>query len=85
MSRRDKLVEKLKSRSRNFTYADLRALLAGFGYEESSRGKTSGSRVGFIHPGTGHAILIHKPHGGGGLKRYVVGMVLDELEDRGIL
>ena len=46
-----------KSLDINFTYQELRSLMHGFGYEEIQKGKTSGSRVAFVHPKTKHNLL----------------------------
>ena len=35
-----------------------------FGYEESNKGATSGSRVRFYNPETGAMVSLHKPHPG---------------------
>lgn len=36
--------------------------MAHFGYVESTKGATSGSRMKFYHPETKALILLHKPH-----------------------
>ena len=47
MGKRDKLIEKLRSNPKSFTYADAVTLLGFFDYREDNKGKTSGSRVVF--------------------------------------
>jgi hypothetical protein len=50
MGRRDKLITRLKSRPRDFTWEELVRLLEGLGYAEAKAGKTGGSRRRFVHP-----------------------------------
>jgi hypothetical protein len=83
MSKLEKLIYKLSTRNPNFTYQDLRSLLGGFGYQEDQMGKTSGSRVAFIHPGDKHVIRLHKPHPGNQLKRYQMDQVILALREKG--
>lgn len=62
---------KLKSLSRNITYADMVTLLEHYGYVQDNKGKTSGSRVRFVCDG--HAdLLLHRPHPQKELKEYVI-------------
>jgi hypothetical protein len=84
MSQKDKLIQRLKSKPKDFTWAELERLLKGLGYEEAKRGKTGGSRRRFIHP---HAAIIslHKPHPGNLLKEYQVEQVLEVLTQEGLI
>ncbi|GAA0532648.1 type II toxin-antitoxin system HicA family toxin [Chitinophaga japonensis] len=81
MSKHEKLIARLLTRPTDFTYPELVKLLFGWGYEESSQGKTSGSRVAFINRTTQHIIRLHKPHPGNVLKRYQVDLVIEELKN----
>ena len=47
MSKLDKAKERLKSIPTDYTYSEARYLLGKLGFEESNKGKTSGSRVKF--------------------------------------
>ena len=85
MSKHEKIIKRFKSKPRNFTFDELRQLLKGFGYIEQHKGKTSGSRVAFIHAGIGHVIRLHKPHPGNELKQYQVSLIIDELKSQGFL
>ena len=85
MSKHKKIIKKLNSRSKNFTYDELRQLLNGFGYIEYHKGKTSGSRVAFIHEKAGHIIRLHKPHPGNELKQYQISLIISELKSQGLL
>ena len=47
MCQKEKLIEKLKSKPKTFTFEDAESLLGYFNYHRSNKGKTSGSRVMF--------------------------------------
>lgn len=84
MSQRDKLVAKLKSKPKDFTYQELTKLLSKFGYREVKPGKTGGSRRRFVHEHN-TIITLHKPHPGNVLKRYQVEQVLKTLTEEGLI
>ena len=84
MSRKDKLVERLKQRPRDFTWSELERLLSSMGYAERKKGKTGGSRRKFVHE-IAPVIALHKPHPGEILKTYQVDQVLETLEKAGLL
>ena len=85
MSKRDKLIEKLLNRPIDFEYDEARSLLAKFGYKEDNRGRTSGSRVAFVHCETGYIIRLHRPHPGNILKKYQVEQLIEELKNQGVV
>ncbi len=85
MSKDEKLLQRLLSRPKDFTYNELRRLLRSFGYEESNSGKTSGSRVAFICKENKHIIRLHKPHPGNELKQYQIELIVEELRSRGLI
>ena len=69
---------------KDFTWAELKKLLKGEGYVENQSGKTSGSRVRFMHDE--HApITLHKPHPRPHMKAYQVRQIVDVLKQRGQL
>lgn len=84
MSRQQKLLKRFRSGPKDFSWNELQSLLAGFGYEESNAGKTSGSRCRFIHEWRG-PILLHKPHPDGTLKAYQVRQIVEQLEAEGLI
>lgn len=47
MGQKEKLIQSLKSRPKNFTFHDAETLLVFLGFTRSNKGKTSGSRVIF--------------------------------------
>jgi hypothetical protein len=84
MTRRDKLVARLKSRPKDLAGDELVQLLAGFDYMEAKTGRTGGSRRRFVHP-TARVITLHKPHPGNIVKMYVIDEVLRTLTDDGLI
>ena len=85
MSSFEKLLERFLARPTDFTYDELRRLLGKLGYTETTKGKTSGSRVAFVEEKTRHIIRVHKPHPGNILKEYVIKEVIKSLQDEGKL
>lgn len=84
MGRREKLVARLKGRSKDFTWDELVRLLEGLGYIEAATGKTGGSRRRFIHE-TAPTIALHKPHPGNIVKMYLIDDVLRILTEEGLI
>ena len=78
MSRQEKLLNRFLSKPKNFTWSELQTLLRSFGFEETTTGKTSGSRRRFTHPERA-PIMIHKPHPDGRLKMYQVTQIITHL------
>ena len=84
MSKKEKLIKRLKSRPKDFTFEEAENLLQFFGYECSNKGHTSGSRI--IFKGQKRApILLHKPHPRKTLLDYQVKQLLDVLEQEGLI
>lgn len=84
MGQKEKLMERLKSRPRDFTFEEAETLLGYLTYRRSNKGKTSGSRIMFVseeHP----PILMHKPHPRKELLAYQVKQLLETLEQEGLL
>jgi predicted RNA binding protein YcfA (HicA-like mRNA interferase family) len=85
MSKLKKFIARLLQQPKDFTYDELRKTLSALGYVESNKGKTSGSRVAFIHQVSGHIIRLHKPHPGNILKAYQLNDIVKELKQEGLL
>jgi hypothetical protein len=85
MSKKEKLVERLLSKPKDFSYAELKSLLNGLGYSESNKGKTSGSRVAFLNEMNSHIIRLHKPHPKNILKTYQIELIIEELQKENLL
>jgi len=84
MSKRDKLLERLRHRPKDFTWTELITALKQLGYRETKAGKTGGSRRKFVHA-TAPPIILHKPHPGNIIKTYVINDVLEMLVREGML
>lgn len=85
MGKKDKLLSRLLSNPKDFTFDELTTLLKGLGYEISNAGGTSGSAMKFINPLDGHIIRLHKPHPSPMLKQYLVKFIVSELRNGGYL
>ena len=84
MSKKEKLLERFKTKPSDFTWSELNGMLSGLGYELSAGGKTGGSRVKFHHP-VHPPIMMHKPHPTPILKGYQVEQILKFLKKEGLL
>lgn len=82
MGTKEKLIERLRRLPVDFTFEEAARLLTLFGYVQSNKGKTSGSRVMFSKFGK-IPVFLHKPHPGKELKRYAVKQLLEELKTNG--
>ena len=85
MAKNDKLIARLKSKPKDFTFEEAETLLGYLSYERSNKGKTSGSRVMFVNKGKQSQILLHKPHPRKELLAYQVQQLLDVLKQEGLL
>lgn len=84
MGTKEKLIERLKGIPKDFTYEEAIRLLSCFGYIQSNKGKTSGSKVMFINKQTNHKILLHRPHPGNILKKYALENIIKSLINKWI-
>jgi len=80
MSKIEKLIKRLLSYPKDFTYSELKTLLLSFGYSEV---QGAGSRVCFSK--SNHKIKLHKPHPGNILKAYQLKLIIDELAIKGLI
>ena len=84
MVQKDKLIQRLKSKPKDFTFDDAETLLNYLDFIRSNKGKTSGSRVMFVSNEHG-SILLHKPHPQKELKSYQIKQLLEFLEQEGLV
>lgn len=84
MSKKEKLIARLLSKPKDFTFEELTTLLGSLDYKQVSLGKTSGSEVAFSN-GEGDYIRLHKPHPRNILKPYQVVDIITALQERGLL
>lgn len=84
MGQKEELIQRLKSRPKDFTFEEAETLLNYLSYVRSNKGRTSGSRVMFVSDE--HApILLHKPHPRKELLTYQVKQLLEVLEQEGLV
>ncbi len=84
MGQKEKLINRLKSKPKDFTFDEVESLLGYLDYKRSDKGKTSGSRVMFVsdsHP----PIMMHKPHPRKELLDYQVKQLLEILRQEGLI
>lgn len=84
MTKYDKLLARFLLKPKDFTWQELVKLLAGFGYELTQAGRTSGSRVRFIHQDY-PPIVLHRPHPVMILRRYQIDAIILLLEREGLI
>lgn len=85
MSKFEKAKERIKSKPKDYTYAEAKSLLSQMGFVEYHKGKTSGSRVKFYREEDQKIILLHKPHPDDTMKPGAVGDLLEFLVSLGEL
>ena len=85
MAKSEKLLKRLLSNPKDFTFSELGTLLAGLGFQLTNAGGTSGSAVRFINRETGQIIRLHKPHPSPVLKGYLIKFIISELRQGGYL
>ena len=83
MSKFEKLKDRLLSEPKDFTFDELATLLKRLGYALDNKGKTSGSRVGFVNHETNHRLKLHKPHPLPIIKSKALENIISELKKRG--
>jgi hypothetical protein len=84
MTKHNKLIERLLSKPKDFTWGELTKTLGGLGYEQISGGKTGGSRVRFLsefYP----PIILHRPHPKPILKRYQLEAIIELLKEEKLI
>lgn len=84
MGQKEKLIQRLRSKPKDFTYNEAEALLTHLGYTRSDKGRTSGSRIMFENEKHG-CILLHKPHPQKELKAYQIKQLIEILEQEELI
>lgn len=83
MGKKDKLIQKLKTIPKDFTFDEMLSLLEYLGFSVSNKGKTSGSRIKFYKGDM--VIILHKPHPRKKLLEYQLKQILDILMKEGLI
>ncbi|MCM1191355.1 MAG: type II toxin-antitoxin system HicA family toxin [Butyrivibrio sp.] len=83
MSQKDKLIDRLLKKPKDFTFDEMESLLSYFGYKLKEGG--TGSGVKFIMDGGYDVINFHRPHPSGILKRYILDQVIEKLRKDGLV
>lgn len=85
MGRKEKLIERFCRLPKDFTYEETLTLMKGFGYEEHTKGATSGSRIRFKNEATGAYVDIHRPHPGSIMKAWMMKTIHEHLRINGYI
>lgn len=83
MTKKDRLIERLKGKPKDFTFDELKNVLEHFGFIMCTGGKTGGSRVKFLRGNS--VIILHKPHPRKELLEYQIKQVIEALKKEGLL
>lgn len=83
MGKREKLINRLLQKPKDFTFDEMESLLLYFGYRLKQSG--TGSGVKFVKNESGEVINFHRPHPNGVLKRYVLDQVIEKLRKDGLI
>lgn len=84
MSKKEKLIKRLKAKPADFSLDELETLLLFLGYTRNNKGKTSGSRIKYTK--IGHSdILMHNPHPKKVLKMYQIKQLIEILLREGLI
>ena len=84
MGQKQKLISRLLSNPKDFTFEEAKTLLAYMGFELENKGKTSGSRVIFTGKDNS-SIRLHRPHPGNILKSYQIKQLIEFLNQEDLL
>ena len=85
MSKKEKLIKRLQSNPKDFTYAELESLLFQLGFVEDTKGKTSGSRIRFYNKKLKIQYLAHKPHPTNVIKELTLKDIIFFLENNNLI
>ena len=83
MGKKEKLIKRLKSKPRDFTFDEAHSLLISLGMIRSNKGRTSGSKVEYVLGDI--SLLMHRPHPRKELYMYQIIDLLNDLKDGGLI
>lgn len=84
MTKQEKLIKRLKSKPKDFTWNELTSLLNKLDFIEVKTGSTGGSRRRFINSNN-VAIILHEPHPNKIIKRYQMEQIIEILSAEGLI
>lgn len=85
MNKKDKLLQRLCSSPKDFTFDEMKTVFKSKGFEISNKGATSGSRVEFFNEERQLSYIMHKPHPSNIIKGYVMKQVITFLKANKLL
>ena len=85
MGKKDKLIERLISHPKDFSFDEVESLLCYFGYTIDNRGRTSGSRICFINKSSNSKIILHKPHSRKEILNYQIKQLIEQLKKEDLI
>lgn len=85
MSKLEKAKKRILSLPKDYSYSEAKFLLSQLGFQEYTKGKTSGSRVKFYRETDKRIILLHKPHPGEIMKFGALKSLVNYLKESGEL
>ena len=85
MNKKDKLLQRLCSSPKDFTFDGMKTVFKSKGFEISNKGATSGSRVEFFNEERQLSYIMHKPHPSDIIKGYVMKQVITFLKTNNLL
>ena len=86
MGKKEKLISRLKSNPKDFTFTEAETLLNYLSCHRTNKGKTSGSRVMFTSSEhSSKILLLHKPHPRKELLEYQIRQLIEQLEQEGLI
>lgn len=85
MGTKEKLIGRFLTLPKDFTYDEVKRLFGLFGYSESDKGSTSGSRVEFVSANGKNSYIMHKPHPSNIMKGYVMKQLLAYIRENKLI
>ena len=77
MNKKEKLIKRLRTLPRDFTFEEVVSLFQNFGFELENKGATSGSRIKFYNEADQNAYIMHRPHPSNIIKGYMMRDILN--------
>lgn len=83
MTRADKLIAQLLCCPSTYRFADFLKVMASYGFEMDTKGRTSGSRIRFYRQSDGRIFVMHAPHPSDELTAGTIRNIVRFLQDAG--